>query len=145
MVTKLLQRKQKHHIEQFTATISQLRALICQNLGVNIHSSKPAFPTRSNADQPLIQNIKNLYSSAVIDNKKYIYLFAETIPREIKMKDINSKIKRGRIQPKQFLDAKSKVLNHYVKPTFHECKYDSMMQALKISFNAKIRRNQKRY
>ena len=67
---------------------------------LNIPPSKPADPTRSNADQPLTQNVKSLYSAAVMDNKKYIDLFAETIPREIKIKDINSKIKRGRIQPK---------------------------------------------
>ena len=38
----------------------------------------------------------------------------------MKTEDINSKIKEGRIHLKLFQGAKSKQLNHYVKPTFDE-------------------------
>ena len=56
----------------------------------NIPPSKPANATRSNADQPLIQNDKHLYSVEIMINKKGIVLFVDSIPRRMKMKDINS-------------------------------------------------------
>ena len=40
----------------------------------NIPPSKPANPTISNADQPLIQNVKSLHSDAIMTNKKDIVL-----------------------------------------------------------------------
>ena len=39
----------------------------------NIPLSKPANPTRSNTDQPLIKNVKYLYSDAIMLNKEYIH------------------------------------------------------------------------
>ena len=45
----------------------------------------------------------------------------------MKMKDINSKIKGGRIYLKSFSGAKSKQLNHCVKPTLDEYEYDSVI------------------
>ena len=49
------------------------------------------------------------------------------------MKDINSKIKGGRIHLKSFLGAKSKQLNQYVKPTLDECKYDNTIVYVSIN------------
>ena len=63
---------------------------------LNVFPSKPAATTRSNGDQPLIQKFKNSYSDAIIPGKKDIF-FPDNILREMKMKDINSKIQGGRI------------------------------------------------
>ena len=57
---------------------------------------KPANPIRSNADQPPIQNVVNSYSYSIVPDKKDIVLFADSIPRGMKMEDMNSKIKGGR-------------------------------------------------
>ena len=58
-------------------------------------------------------------------NKKDIAFFADSIPRGMKMKDMNFKIKGGTIYLKPFPGVRSKQLNHYVKPTWDEHKYDS--------------------
>ena len=47
------------------------------------------------------------------------------MPSGIKVKDINSKIKGGRVQLTSFTDSKSKQLNHYVKPILDVCEYGS--------------------
>ena len=91
----------------------------------NIPPFKPSNSTRSNADQPVKQKIRNSYSDAVTPNKKDILLFADSIPRKMKVKDIISKIKGGRIHLKLFPGAKTRQLIHYVKPTLDEYKYDS--------------------
>ena len=54
----------------------------------NIPPPKPANPTRSNADQPLMQNVKNSHPDAIMPNKKDIAWFAD------------NKIKRGKVHLK---------------------------------------------
>ena len=60
-------------------------------------------------------------------------MFADSIPRGIKMENIDSKIKergRGRgIHPKLFPSAKPKQLNHHIKLTLEENKYDGGIPA----------------
>ena len=48
------------------------------------------------------------------------FFFADSIPRGSKMEDTNSKIKAGRFYIKLIPGAKSKQLNHYVKPRILE-------------------------
>ena len=42
----------------------------------------------------------------------------------MRMKDINSRIKGGKIHLKSYPGAKVSQLNHYIKPTLEEYKYD---------------------
>ena len=65
--------------------------------------------------------------------KKGIILFADSILRRMKMKDINSKINGGRIHLKLFPGSKSKQLNHHVKPTLNLYKYDSVIVYVDIN------------
>ena len=51
-----------------------------------------------------------MYSDTIVLSKKDIVLFADSTPREMKMKDINSKIKRGRIHQKSLPGTKSKTV-----------------------------------
>ena len=84
----------------------------------------PPEPANPNAGQTPIQNVKNSYSDAIKSYRKDIVLFVDNIPRGMEMKDINSK-RGGRIHLKSFPGAKSKQLNHYVKPTLDQYKCDS--------------------
>lgn len=61
----ILEEAIKHHLKQFTATITLNEGSNSLEPLPNIPPSKPANPTRSNADQPLIQNAKNSYSDAI--------------------------------------------------------------------------------
>ena len=92
----------------------------------NISRSKPANPTRSNAGQLLIQNVRSLYSDAITSNKRYRFVCGQHTERNKNERCIlYCKIKGGRIHLKLFPGAKSKQLNHYVKSTLDEYKYDS--------------------
>ena len=42
----------------------------------------------------------------------------------MRMKDLNSQFKGGKIHLKSFPGAKASQLNHYIKPTLEEFKYD---------------------
>ena len=54
---------------------------------------EPVNPTRSSVDQTPIWNVVNSYSDAIMPNKKdIVLLFADSVPRGIKMKDIDSQI-----------------------------------------------------
>ena len=46
------------------------------------------------------------------------------IPKGMRMKDLNSRAKGGKIHLKSFPGAKASQLNHYIKPTLEEYKYD---------------------
>ena len=87
----------KKYLDQFAATISLLKAPISKSLEFlqNITSPKSASPTRQNADQTLIQRVKDFYSDVIISNIKDIVLFPESIASGMKVKNINSKIKAG--------------------------------------------------
>ena len=127
MITDFLSRKQKPHLKQFTANNNSSNVSNLLEPLVNISSPKPANPTRSNADQRLIQNIENCILMKLCSIKKDIVLFVESIARGMKMENINFKIKGARIHLKPIPGAKSKQVNHYVKPTLDECKYDKFI------------------
>ena len=42
----------------------------------------------------------------------------------MRMRDLNSHVKGGKMHLKLFPDAKASQLNHYIKPTLEEYKYD---------------------
>ena len=86
----------------------------------NIPPPKSVNPIKSSAHQPPTRNVANSYSDVIMPNKKDIVLFADSILRGMKMKAINSKIKRGKIHLKSFPGGKSKQLNHYVKLTLDD-------------------------
>ena len=65
------------------------------------------------------------------------YLFADSIPRKMKMEDINSKIKGRRIHIKSF--PAKKHLNHYVKLTLDEYNYNSTIPAGNYMFKVNNR------
>ena len=57
----------------------------------NILHQEPVNPATSNADKPPIQNVESSCSDAIIPNKKIsIFLFVDSTPRGMKMKDIDS-------------------------------------------------------
>ena len=60
-------------------------------------------------------------------------LFAHGIPKGMKMKDFNSRIKVERIYIQLFVGAKANQLNHYVKPMLEEYNYDCLIIHVGIS------------
>ena len=83
----------------------------------NHYSQPPLQP-------PPIQRVINSYGNAVNPRRKDIALFADSIPKGMRMKDLNSRVKGGKIHLKSFPGAKASQLNHYIKPTLEEYKYD---------------------
>ena len=73
---------------------------------------------------PPIQRVINSYGNAVNPRRKDIALFADSIPKGMRMKDLNSRVKGGKIHLKSFPGAKASQLNHYIKPTVEEYKYE---------------------
>ena len=73
---------------------------------------------------PPIQRVINSYGNAVNPRRKDIALFADSIPKGMRMKDLNSRVKGGKIHLKSFPGAKASQLNHYIKPTVEEDKYE---------------------
>ena len=57
-------------------------------------------------------------------SKRNTALFSDSIPREIKFKDLNQKINRGTIHLKSFPGARAQHLNHYLVPSLEEHEYD---------------------
>ena len=70
-----------------------------------------------------IQQVINSYGNGVNPRRKYTVLFADSIPKGMRMKDLNSRIKVEKIHLKSFPGAKASQLNHYIKPTLEEYKY----------------------
>ena len=66
---------------------------------------------------PPIQRVINSYGNAVNPRRKDIALFADSISKGMRMKDLNSRVK----------GAKASQLNHYIKPTLEEYKYDCVI------------------
>ena len=64
------------------------------------------------------------YGNTVNHKRKDIALFADSIPKGIRMKDLNSRVKGRKIHLKSFPGAKASQMNHCVKPTLEEYKYD---------------------
>ena len=73
---------------------------------------------------PPIQRVIHSYGNTVNTKRKDIALFADSIPKGMRIKDINSCIKGGKIHLKSFPGAKASQLNHYIKPTLKEYRYD---------------------
>ena len=73
---------------------------------------------------PPIQQVIHSYRNAVNPNRKDISLFADSIPKGMRMKDLNSRVKGGKIHLKSFPGVKASQLNHYIKPALEEYKYD---------------------
>ena len=91
----------------------------------NHYSQPPLQP-------PPIQQVINSYGKAVNPRRKDIALFADSIPKGMRMKDLNSRVKGGKIHLKSFPGAKASQLNHYIKPT-EEYKYDCAIIPVGIS------------
>ena len=53
-----------------------------------------------------------------------IALFAENIPKGMRMKHFNSRVKSWKIQLKSFFGARASQLNHYITPTLEKYNYD---------------------
>ena len=83
----------------------------------NHHSQPPIQP-------PPIQPVINSYVNAVNPRRKDIALFADSIPKGMRMEDLNSCVKGGKIHLKSSPGAKASQLKHYIKPTLEEYKYD---------------------
>ena len=83
----------------------------------NHYSQPPLQP-------PPIQRVINSYDNAVNPRRKDIALFADSIPKGMRMKDLNSRVKGGKIHLKPFPGAKASQLNNYIKPTLEEYKHD---------------------
>ena len=79
----------------------------------NHYSQPPLRP-------PQIQRVLHSYGNAVNAKRKDIALFADSIPKGIKMKDLNSRVKGGKIHLKWFPGANASQLNHHIKPTLEE-------------------------
>ena len=71
-----------------------------------------------------MQRVIHSYGNAVNPKQKDIALFADSIPKGMRMKDLNSQFKGGKIHLKSFPGTKASQLNHYIKPNLEEYKYD---------------------
>ena len=72
---------------------------------------------------PPIQRVIHSYGNAVNPKRKDITLSADTIPKGMRLNDLNSRVKGGKIHLKSFPGAKVSQLNHNIKPTLKEYKY----------------------
>ena len=122
-----------------SATVTAL-ARVCEELlklhGIDFHDnplviqmSKSSLIQSNHYCQPPlqpppIQRVIHSYGNTVNTKRKDIELFADSIPKCMRMKDINSRIKGGKIHLKSFPGAKASQLNHYIKPTLEEYKHD---------------------
>ena len=86
---------------------------------------------------PPIQRVIHSYGNIVYTKRKDTALFAESIPKGMRMKDINRRIKGRKIHLKSFSGAKASQLNHYIKPTLEEYKYDCTI--IHVGINGIIR------
>ena len=84
-----------------------------------------------------IQRVIHSYGNVVNPKRKDIALFADSIPKVMRMKDLNSRVKGGKIHLKLFAGAKASLLNHYIKPTLEEYKYGRAI--IHVSINDLLR------
>ena len=73
---------------------------------------------------PPIQRVIHSYGNTVNTKRKDITFYADSIQKGMRMNDINIRIKGGKIHLKLLPGAKASQLNHYIKPTLEEYKYD---------------------
>ena len=64
------------------------------------------------------------WSNLLLVGNQIIALFSDSIPRRIKLKELNQKINRGRIHLKDFPGARAQHLNHYLVPSLEEYECD---------------------
>lgn len=79
-----------------------------------VGSSLPTAPTE---EQLPIRNINSTFPNAIIPKKK-------SIPRGMKIKQLNFQLKEARTHLKSFPRTKANQLNHCVIPTLEEFDYD---------------------
>ena len=96
----------------------------------NHYSQPPLQP-------PPIQRVIHNYGNAVNPKRKDNTLFAGSIPKGMRMKDLNSRVKGGKIHLKSFPGTKASQLNHYIKPLLEEYKYDCAI--IHVSINDILR------
>ena len=84
--------------------LNELSTSAVANDQQNMHKMSPTIndvrsrlPTAPTEEQSPIQNINSTYSNAVMQKKKNIAHFLDSILRGIKMKRLNSQVKEGRI------------------------------------------------
>ena len=87
---------------------------------------------------PQIQRVINSNGNAVNPRRKDIASFADSIPKGMRMKDLSSRVTGGKIHLKSFPGAKASQLNHYIKPTLEEYKYDCAI--IHVGINDILRR-----
>ena len=87
------------------------------NVQIPTRTVKPVFSTSIAAPTNPAEN-------AVNPERKAIALFPDSIPNGMRMKDLNSRVKGGKIHLKSFLGGKTSQLNNYIIETLEEYKYD---------------------
>ena len=126
--------------QPFTSATLTTPAHVCEELlklhGIDFHdnplvnemSKFPLEQSNHNFQPPLhpppIQRVIHSYGNTVNTKRKDIALFADSIPKCMRMKDITVVLKVKKIHLKLFSGAKVSQLNHYIKPTLEEYKYD---------------------
>ena len=88
---------------------------------------------QSSLQHPPIQQVIHSHGNAVNPKQKNIALFVDSTPKGMRMKDLNSRVKGGKIHLKSFRGAKASQLNHYIKPTLKEYKYDCAITHVRIN------------
>ena len=64
---------------------------------------------------------------------KNVVIFSDNIVKGLKMKQFNLHIHGGKVYLKAFPGAKTDQLNHYIKPSLGEYKYDAAMIHIRIN------------
>ena len=119
--------------QPFTSATVTAPSHVCEELlklhGIDFHdnplviemSKSPLEQTNHYFQPPLqpppIQRVIHSYGNVVNPKRKDIALFADSIPKGKRMKDLNSRVKGEKIHLKLFPGAKASQLNHYIKPT----------------------------
>ena len=99
--------------------VNELSASAVANDQQSIHKIPPPINdvrsrllTTSTEEQRPIQNINSTFSNVVIPKEKNITLFSDSIPRGMKINQLISQMKEGRIHLKAFPGAKAESLRH---------------------------------
>ena len=120
-------------IQTFASATVTAPAHVCEELlklhGIDFHDNPLVIemPQSPLEQPPRMQWVIHSYENTVKHKKKDIVLFAESIPKVMRIKDINSRLKGRKIHLKSFSAAKASQLNHYIKPTLEEYKYDCVI------------------
>ena len=77
-----------------------------------INGFRSRLPTTPSEEQRPFQNINSTLPNEIVPKKKNIALSSESILTGMKMIQVNSQVKEGRIHLKTFPDTKANQLNH---------------------------------